>query len=484
MSLIHRLLPRSGPCLRRLTLSGDGERRSSAEIKERAERGAVLLRGAGLCSGDRVALLLGRTEEFLVAALSVFWAGGVVVPLFTALGSQGVEMRLRASGAKLAVTSKMAAERFPKPTADSVPIFTTFLDDADRVTGSAIDCHRYGSNELMSLLFTSGTTGVPKGVPIPFKALDSFERYMGAGLKVLHSDTFLNLADVGWAYGYYYNCLGPLAIGKELLWLDVAPFNAPWVLEQIQEHRVSNMAGSPSALNLLRLALQDKSPAVGLKALKRVSSAGEPLTAELADFYEKHLGVIIQSHYGQTEHGMLTVGSDSPTALGQPMPGFSLKVINGVLHVDSAKSPLFWFPGYWNAEAQSPRKLSNLLVPTGDLVVEGDDGVLHYQSRSDDLIKSSGYLISPTEIENVLLCHPSVRECGVVGLPDAVRGHTIAAGVVARDASGDLSEELKQMVSQRLGAHILLRHIKFFDELPKTESGKLKRSALKDHLLT
>ena len=274
--------------------------------------------------------------------------------------------------------------------------------------------------------------------------------------------------DTGWAYGFYYNLLAPLSLGHCLRWVDTKKFSPETILSIIETERVTNLAGSPSAFGMLKNHLGDYK----MDSIEKISSAGEPLTVSLVEAFKRH-GLIIRSHYGQTEHGMVCNNHwKDPVdmrfdAMGTAMPGFDLHVdTDGTLQV-STKSKLFWFPGYHNKSTE----LSDF-VSTGDLVTKDEKGVFHYTSRADDMIKSSGYLISPTEIENVLLGHESVSEACVVGVPDAARGHLIAAAIVGSDEI--IEQELKALVREKLGRHINLSHVKFLNIIPKTDSGKKK----------
>jgi acetyl-CoA synthetase len=231
--------------------------------------------------------------------------------------------------------------------------------------------------------------------------------------------------------------------------------------------------------------------------LRVASSAGEPLNPEVMRWFDEKLNCPLHDHYGQTEVAMMLLNHHAlkhpirPGSAGFPMPGWSLAVVNddgvevadgeqGVLAIHRSKSPLMFFAGYEGREGQD--WVGDYYL-TGDSVEKNDDGSYSFVGRNDDLISTAGYRVGPFDVESCLLEHEAVLESGVVGKPDAERGHIVKAFIVlhgGQNASDELSEELRLHVRTRLGGHAYPREIAFVSELPKTPSGKIQRFMLRD----
>ncbi len=479
-----------------------------AELRVLSARFANLLRASGIGPGDRVAGLLPRIPELLVVVLGTWRAGAVYQPLFTALGTHAIEHRLAAAGTRLVVTD--AANR-PKlqDIAACLPVLTVsaagraadgglggerdFWAEMDAQPGEFEPVPRR-ADDLFPMLFTSGTTGRAKGVALPLRAVPCFDVYMREGLDLRPDDVYWNMADPGWAYGFWFAVLGPLLLGHATI-LCEAPFSAEGTWRLVRERGVTNLAGAPTAFRLLMAAGAEA--AAGLRGqLRAISSAGEPLNPEVIRWAEEVLGCPIRDHYGQTELGMAICNHHGlahpfrPGTTGFAVPGYRLAVLDdalrevppgtpGVLAVDRARSPLFWFRGYWNSE--TPNFVDGWYL-TGDAVRRDADGTFTFVGRRDDIITSAGYRIGPFEVESALIEHPAVAEAAVVGRPDPERTEVVVAHVVlkpGREASPGLAGELQELVRRRVGAHAYPRAVEFVAELPKTPSGKIQRHLLR-----
>ncbi len=349
------------------------------------------------------------------------------------------------------------------------------------------------------LIFTSGTTGAPKGVPVPVRALAGIYCYMAYGLDLQPGDVYWNAADPGWAYGLYYAILGPLAAGTRSILLH-AGFSPTLTWQVLQRFGVTNFAAAPTIYRALRAS--GDQPA-GYR-LRRASSAGEPLTPDIVAWSRAALGTEVRDHYGQTEHGMLIVNGwhddvrteVRPGSMGQPLPGFSCAVLHndhdepapartpGRIAVDMTASPPAHFTGYHGDTDTAGR-----FTPGGRWWLTGDagcadaDGHYFFSARDDDVIIMAGYRIGPFDVESVLVTHDQVIEAAVIGVPDQLRGEVIEAFVVLRNPSrgtGELAGELQQLVKDKLSAHAYPRRVYFVDTLPKTPSGKVQRYILRE----
>ncbi|AEH87667.1 MULTISPECIES: acyl-CoA synthetase [Mesorhizobium] len=491
--------------LRAISAGGELRQFSFDDLADMSGRVGNLLKQLGVGPGDVVAGMLPRIPELVALILGTWRIGAVYQPLFTAFGPKAIEHRLGYSGAKLVVTNP--ANRGKLDEIETCPRVATILDPGDTLPQGDIDfraaiaavspdCEpvmRKGS-DLFMMMSTSGTTGLPKGVPVPLSALLAFGAYMRDAIGLRPDDVFWNIADPGWAYGLYYAITGPLQLGIATTFNE-GPFNARSTYEVIERLGVTSLAGSPTAFRLLLAEGPDAAARVKGR-LRVVSSAGEPLNPEVIRWFDAHLGAPIHDHYGQTENGMMVNnhhGLAHPVRAGSAgfaMPGYRMVVLDeagnelgpnqpGILAVDIANSPLRWFDGYHQAETPA---ITGGYYRTGDTVEYEPDGSVSFIGRADDVITSSGYRIGPFDVESALIEHPAVNEAAVVGVPDPQRTEIVKAFVILAPAykgSEALAEELAQHVRKRLSAHAYPREIDFVTELPKTPSGKIQRFLLR-----
>ncbi|WP_228002848.1 AMP-binding protein [Nocardia australiensis] len=494
------------------------------ELRERSARFAAALAELGIGPGDRVATLMGKSADLVVALLGIWRRGAVHVPLFTAFAPPAIALRLLASHAMLVIADADQAGKLA-PGADlpaDAPWQVIVAGDtktADRDAGAHVAAPRFGDlmaaqsaddpraaavsvggDALLVQLFTSGTTGTPKGVPIPVRALASFHAYHEFALDVRPDDVFWNAADPGWAYGLYFAILGPLAAGARSLLLH-AGFSPALTWQVLERFGVTNFAAAPTVYRALRA---DSAPVPEGISLRRASSAGEPLTPEVVAWSAQNLGVAVRDHYGQTEHGMFICNAwhDELRAalplgsMGRQLPGWTCAVLAadadteaptgemGRVAIDTERSPLLWFVGYLDAPERTAQRYTEngRWYLTGDAGSRDADGFFRFSSRDDDVIIMAGYRIGPFEVESVLALHDQVAEAAVVGMPDELRGEVLEAFVVLRNGftgSPELVAELQTLVKEKFAAHAYPRRVHFVDSLPKTPSGKVQRFELR-----
>jgi len=496
---------------------GNAEKYTFRELLDLSSKMAGFLRSIGVKKGDRVAAMLPKTPELVITTLAVWRLGAAYLPLFTAFGPDAIDYRLQDSGCEVIVTN--AAHR-PKLTGTSIykqgklSVITvpeqrakgiergdySFWHELERAA-AVVETTPVNGDDLLIMLFTSGTTGSPKGVQVPIKALASFEAYMRFGLDMREDDMYWNMADPGWAYGLYYNLIGPLLMGKSTLFFNAA-FSPAEFFRVMSKYRVTNFASAPTAYRALRAA-GDKVARQVPYYLRVASSAGEPLNPELMEWSKKIWGISIHDHFGQTELGMAANNHHmegletelKPGSMGPSMPGLRMTVVDeagneldpgveGQFAVDTHNSSLFWFGGYYNDEKRTQERFigNGRYYIAGDTVSRDADGHFFFSGRSDDIILCAGYRIGPFEVESALLKHPAVAEAAVVGVPDELRGETIKAFVVLTPGnaqSDELADELKNFVKKQLAAHVYPREISFIEQLPKTPSGKVQRFILR-----
>lgn len=496
----------------RIALFWEGRDGSSAsytfcELQAQAARFANFLQAQGVGPGDCVAGMLPRNVELLITILGTWRLGAVYQPLFTAFGPKAIEHRVQGSAAKVVVTD--AANRGKLDEVEGAPLLVTvagakgqgiqrgdfsFWAELERHSAEFEPVLRSADDPFL-MMFTSGTTGLAKPVPVPLKAILAFVGYMREAVDLRPEDAFWNLADPGWAYGLYYAVTGPLAMGHPTTFYE-GPFTVESTCRIIRKYGISNLAGSPTAYRLLLAAKQQVEPLLRGR-LRAVSSAGEPLTPEVIRWFADGLATTIHDHYGQTELGMVLCNHHAlahPVRLGAAgfaVPGHRVVVLDeqqrelppgqpGILALDRPRSPLFWFPGYQNMPTKA---FVGDYYLSGDTVELNEDGSISFVGRSDDVITTSGYRVGPFDVESALIEHPAVIEAAVIGKPDPERTELVKAFVVLQPqfrADAALAEELKQHVRKRLSAHAYPREVEFVDELPKTPSGKIQRFLLRN----
>jgi acetyl-CoA synthetase len=479
------------------------------ELREGSERFAAALRRLGVGVGDRVATLMGKRAEQLIAIMGIWRLGAVHVPLFTAFAAPAIAFRLEASGARVVVCDQNQRGKLSGEAGDPWRIVVAGRpqEGGDACFAELLEAEQpglaaaaLGGDAAIVQMFTSGTTGTPKAVVIPTRMLAAIHAYMEFALGLGPDDVFWNAADPGWAYGLYYGVHGSWCLGVPSVWLN-SGFSPELTYALLSKLRVTNFAAAPTVYRQLRAYSQ---PPPADLCLRRLSAAGEPLTPEINHWAERVLGVLVHDHYGQTEVGMLINNHHHPAlrrplkpgSMGQAMPGWSGGVLLpdrdelapigtvGRIGFELEASPLGTFAGYSGEPEKSVGKFTRdgRWYLTGDSGRLDEDGYFHFVSRDDDVIIMAGYRIGPFDVESVLLAHPAVSEAAVIAAPDPIRGELLEAYVVlsrSRAGTPELVEELQQLVRTGFAAHAYPRAVHFVAELPKTPSGKIQRYVLR-----
>lgn len=466
-----------------------------------------MLVAGGLKRGDRVAVFLPQSPETAIAHIAAFKAGMISVPLFTLFGDEALEFRLAASGAKAIVTDIGGLAKLARVRAHLPELRHVFVTGTDAGSGEArlFDVELEKASDRFTpvdtaaddpgiIIFTSGTTGNPKG------ALHAHRVLLGhlPCLQFVHQympqpgDLHWTPADWAWIGGLYDVLFPSLHLGVPVLAYRARKFDPDAAMALMADHKVRNVFLPPTALKLLRQA-DVRHDRLNLRSLL---TGGESLGAELGAFVKDRLGVEAREIYGQTECN-LVVGSNSsffpirPGAMGKAIPGHDVRIVDddgnelptgAEGHIGIRRGDPVMMLEYWQNPEATQKKFGGDFLLTGDVGRQDEEGYLWYVGRADDVITSAGYRIGPGEIEDCILKHPAVALVAVVGVPDPLRTEAVKAWVVLKpgvDRSEALAKEIQDYVKERLSAHEYPRHVAFTDTLPMTATGKILRRELR-----
>jgi len=490
---------------------------------------ASVLQQLGFKPGVRVFSLAGRLPSLYIAALGTLKFGGVFTPLFSAFGPEPIRSRMEIGQANVLITTKSLYRKKVAQWCHELPQLTAILliDSPDTTNNFSsnsytLDKNCYWLSELLAegdttfkcantqaddmalLHFTSGTTGKPKGVIHVHQAVIAHESSAKYALNLQQEDIYWCTADPGWVTGTSYGIIAPLCLGVTMI-VDEAEFDAERWYQILQEQKVTVWYTAPTAIRMLMRAGADIRAQYDLSSLTFIASVGEPLNAEAVRWSEQVLGLPFHDNWWQTETGAIMIANlaSQPIKLGSmglPLPGIIAAIVerNDQGEVAPVSQPMTvgelaikqgWpsmFRGYLHQEEKYQQCFNNSWYLTGDLAMKDEQGAYWFVGRADDLIKSSGHLIGPFEVESALMEHEAVAEVGVIGIPDELAGELVKAYVALNphiDTSDDnlavLKKELKGFARKKLGAAVSPKEIVFRQNLPKTSSGKIMRRLLK-----
>ncbi len=426
---------------------------------------AGALRDRGLQRGDRVAIVLRDSPEFMAAFLGAVKIGAVAVPLSTFARPEDLAVLQKDCGARFAITE-----------ADS-DLLVAGMGQVDPVPTRADD--------MCFWQYSSGTTGSPKAVMHTQRgAMFPTEGHGRHIARVTAADRVYSTAKLFFSYGLGNGMVIPLAAGASVI-LDPERFSAERAWRLIGAERPTLLYSVPSAYAALLAAAEDGTPA-DPSSLRLCISAGEALPAPLLERWRKRFGVPVLDGIGSTEIGNIAISNRVddvvPGSSGRVIPGYEARVVDAD-GADAAEGTL-WVRGGSTAIGYHDRPEATERVFRGGWVVTGDryrlaEGHYYHLGRDDDMLKVGAQWVSPGEVEAVLLGHPDVIECAVVGHPDADGLVRACAYVVARRPAASLTADLGALCAERLPSHMRPRWIELVGELPKTATGKIQRFKLR-----
>lgn len=488
-----------------------------AALSTLTNRFANVLKKLGVGKGERVFLLAGRIPELYISALGALKNGNVFCPLFSAFGPEPIRQRLSLGDAKVLVTTEALYKRKVAALRDALPNLQHVIlvrpagqagevpdtYDFQRLMAEADEQFAIAPTapEDMALLhFTSGTTGKPKGAIHVHQAVVAHWVTGKYALDFHPDDIFWCTADPGWVTGTSYGIISPLTHGITSI-IDEAEFEAERWYRILQEQQVSVWYTAPTAVRMLMKVGPEIARTYDLSRVRFIASVGEPLNPEAVVWGQETYGQAIHDNWWQTETGGIMIANYAasevrPGSMGRPLPGIEAAIVRRDEDgsVSAAADPDTegelalrpgWpsmFRGYLHEEERYRKCFAGGWYLTGDLAKRDADGYFWFMGRADDVIKSSGHLIGPFEVESALMEHPAVAEVGVIGKPDPVAGEIVKAFVSLKTdytASEELRRELLGFSRQRLGAVVAPKEIDILETVPKTRSGKIMRRLLK-----
>jgi acetyl-CoA synthetase len=447
--------------------------------------GELIARSAGLSGamaargverGDAVVTLVGSRIEWVLAMLACFRMGAVALPCNPQLRRRDLEIRVGAANPRLCIGEEDLLGELPDGVRAMTMADVADALDEDRPQETPAEVADLDPDDPAVIIFTSGTTGDPKGVVYPQRYLSGqrlqAEHWVGARKGELAWCT----AAPGWSKSTRNVFIAPWLRGAAALIHD-ARFDPEERLELVEREGVNVLCQAPTEYRILAKRTQLRPVA----SLRRLISAGEPLNPEVIRAFREAMGMGIGDGYGQTETGAISgmrPDDDDPArdgSMGRPLPGIEARVVNGELQVEPETVPSF-FSHYLNEDP-----FDGEWWPTGDHVRQDEDGYLWFEGRDDDIIVSAGYRIGPFEVESALVSHPAVAEAAAVAAPDEERGSVVRAVVVLADGnpSDELARELQEHVKRVTAPYKYPRIVEFAEQLPKTSSGKIRRAELR-----
>lgn len=470
---IDRHVDGSNVALRVAHAGGTDEVITFEEVSRRSSQIAHFLTGKGIGKGDRVAVMIDPSLAFYCALFGVIKTGAVAVPMFSLFGPDGIRLRVGDCKPKVFFTNSEKAPDAIEGGAENVIVV-----DQDFLGGLEGLPRTFAWNttgrDLAVLQYTSGTTrALPAAVQHSHQSIVTLMVAALYATGIRPGDRFFCPSSPAWGHGLWHGTLAPLAMGV-CTGTFSGKFDPVRLLKALQDFEITNLTAAATHYRMMR-----NSGEAGKFTyhFDKLSFTGEPIDSETANYVERVFGTKVRSMYGTTEIGVIIAnypGADDlevrEGAMGKAVPGVEVEVQRA------------------DGSPATPGETGELMVkkrgewfPTKDLGRVDEDGYFYHGGRADDVIISAGWTIGAVEVEDAILSHPAVAECGVVGAPDAVRGLVVKAFVILKAAETDgLVEDIQNHVRNRLARHEYPRQIEFVTELPKTPAGKVNRKILRD----
>ncbi len=482
-----------------------------ADIKRETDKAASFFLSLGIEKGDMVMLILKRRYEFWISTLALHKIGAIAIPATHLLTKDDIVYRTNAASIKAIVADgeQIILDHINDSRAES-PTLKYCISVGSIIPEDWIDFHKGCENaapfvapkrnevdDIMLMYFTSGTTGEPKMVAhsysYPLGHIATGKYWHNLDEDSLH----LTVADTGWAKCAWGKIYGQWIAGATIFVYDHVKFSAADMLAVIQKYHITSFCAPPT---VFRFMIREDLKKYDLSSLKHCTIAGEPLNPSVFEKFYEETGLKLMEGFGQTETSVLLATfpwvKPKPGSTGLPNPAYDIDLVDSegksvptgtqgeiVIRLDRWR-PVGLFKEYYRNPKLTEEIFKDNIYHTGDVAWRDEDGYFWFVGRTDDVIKSSGYRIGPFEVESALMKHPAVVECAITGVPDEVRGQIIKATIVLakeyKDKAGDdLVKEIQNHVKRTTAPYKYPRVVEFVDELPKTISGKIKRTELR-----
>lgn len=478
-----------------------------------SKRTANFLKMHGIQKGDRVQLMLRRRYEFWFFLLALHRIGAIAVPATNMLSAADLEYRFNAAEIKMVVAyddpamqKEIETARAKSPSVETLVAvgqprqgWTSFYDDYEicsskfeRPTGE----NEIKNDDIMVIYFTSGTSSNPKMVAHTFTYPLGHIVTAKYWQNVVDGGRHLTVAETGWAKALWGKIYGQWLAGSAVFTYDMNTFIPGKLLEKMADYKITTFCAPPT---VYRYLLQHDISKYDLSSLTYCVTAGEALNVDIYNRWLEKTGHRLREGYGQTEvtlsEGNYPWMDPRPGSMGKPSPGYRIEIVRPdgtpcndeevgeiIIKIDGGK-PFGMFGGYYKDAERTEKVFEGGVYHTGDTAWRDKDGYCWFIGRTDDLIKSSGYRISPFEVEEVLLKHPAVMEVAVTGVEDPSRGQAIKATIVLQkgyEASKELAKDIQLFTKKVAASYKSPRIIDFVTELPKTISGKIRRATIRE----
>ena len=480
-----------------------------SDIKKYSNKIANILLANGIKKGSKVMLVLKRHYEYWFTVIALHKIGALAIPASHMLTVSDYRYRIESANVDAIILTSQS--EVPKKIKEAVSGNTNIklwcvqkdiegFDNLTKQMDTASDeLKRIDtlSTDPMLMYFTSGTTGYPKGVihnyTYPLAHIITARSWQQTEVNGLH----FTVAETGWAKASWGKLYGQWLTGSAVMVYDFDNFEPRQLSNVINKYGVTSFCAPPTIYRYLVRKGIPKMP-----TLKHASTAGETLAPDVFRKFFEQTGLTLMEGYGQTETTLLIANFKGAKthegSLGIPSPLYDIEIRNKegkkaapgeigevVIIPKKDKPNIGIFCGYLNNDSQYEYAFRNGVYHTGDAASFDENGQFFFHGRFDDIIKTGGFRVGPYEVENVLLEHPAVVECSVIGVPDALRGQAIKAAIVldkGYSPSGKLEKDIKEFCNRKLAEYKWIRLVEFVKEMPKTISGKIVKPALKGQI--
>jgi acetyl-CoA synthetase len=487
--------------------NNEKEKYTFLELHFLTNKFANVIKSLGLQKGDRVFIFLPRIPALYISFLGIIKTGAIAGTMFSAFGPQALKDRLKDSGAKAIITNNELKQRVYEARNELPELKHIIIADRESGQGEVnyysemekasrnFSVEKMDPNDIAFMLYTSGTTGKPKGVIHSHG--DIVQEHISAkwALDLHENDVYWCTADPGWVTGIVYEILGSWSNGISQV-VHGGRFDPDKWYSIIQDYCVTVWYTAPTAIRMLMKAGDGLVKKYDLSSLRDINSVGEPLNPEAIRWGEKVLGLPFHDGWWMTETGSIII-CNYPSlpikvgSMGKPFPGIKAAIVddNGNVLPTGQEGNLAikagWpsmMKGIWNNDEKYRSYFKGEWYVSGDRAKVDRDGYFWFVGRADDVIKTSGERVGPFEVESALVEHPAVAEAGVIGKPDPERGEIIKAFLTLKpgfQGNDQLKEEIQKFIKSRFAGHAYPKEIEFVASLPKTRSGKIMRRVLK-----